>query len=92
MLGQQVVVEDVTGAGGTIGATKAARAEPDGYTLVMGNLGTHAAALGIYSNLAYDPRKISSRSSWSPRRRWSGGDKDAAGENAQRRRRLDQGQ
>ena len=56
-LGQQVVVEDVTGAGGTIGAAKVARAAPDGYTMVMGNLGTHAASVGIYSNLAYDPRK-----------------------------------
>jgi tripartite-type tricarboxylate transporter receptor subunit TctC len=56
MLGQQVIVEDVTGAGGTIGATKVARATPDGYTMVMGNLGTHAASLGIYKNLAYDPR------------------------------------
>jgi tripartite-type tricarboxylate transporter receptor subunit TctC len=56
MLGEQVVVEDVTGAGGTIGATKAARAAPDGYTMVMGNLGTHAASLGIYQNLPYDPR------------------------------------
>jgi tripartite-type tricarboxylate transporter receptor subunit TctC len=56
MLGQQVVVEDVTGAGGTIGATRVARAEPDGYTLVMGNLGTHAASLGVYQRLAYDPR------------------------------------
>jgi tripartite-type tricarboxylate transporter receptor subunit TctC len=56
MLGQQIVVEDVTGAGGTIGATKAARSAPDGYTLVMGNLGTHAAALGIYNSLPYDPR------------------------------------
>jgi tripartite-type tricarboxylate transporter receptor subunit TctC len=56
MLGQQVVVEDVTGAGGTIGATKAARAAPDGYTMVMGNLGTHAASLGIYGSLPYDPR------------------------------------
>ena len=56
MLGQQVIIEDITGAGGTIGATKAARAEPDGYTLIMGNLGTHAAALGIYSKLPYDPR------------------------------------
>ncbi len=55
-LGQQVVVEDVTGAGGTIGATKAARAAPDGYTMVMGNLGTHAASLGIYKDLPYDPR------------------------------------
>jgi len=56
MLGQQVVVEDVTGAGGTIGATRVARADPDGYTLVMGNLGTHAASLGVYRNLPYDPR------------------------------------
>jgi len=56
MLGQQVIVEDVTGAGGTIGATKAARATPDGYTMVMGNLGTHAASLGIYKHLPYDPR------------------------------------
>jgi tripartite-type tricarboxylate transporter receptor subunit TctC len=56
MLGRQVVVEDVTGAGGTIGATRVARADPDGYTFVMGNLGTHAAAVGIYQKLAYDPR------------------------------------
>jgi tripartite-type tricarboxylate transporter receptor subunit TctC len=56
MLGQQVVIEDVTGAGGTIGATKVARADPDGYTLVMGNLGTNAASVGIYKELAYNPR------------------------------------
>jgi len=56
-LGQQVIVEDVTGAGGTIGAAKVARAAPDGYTMVMGNLGTHAASLGIYKSLSYDPRR-----------------------------------
>jgi tripartite-type tricarboxylate transporter receptor subunit TctC len=56
MLGQQVVVEDVTGAGGTIGATRVARADPDGYTMVMGNLGTHAASFGMYPRLPYDPR------------------------------------
>jgi tripartite-type tricarboxylate transporter receptor subunit TctC len=56
-LGQQVIVEDVTGAGGTIGAAKVARAAPDGYTMVMGNLGTHAASVGIYPDLPYDPRK-----------------------------------
>ena len=50
------MVEDVTGTGGTIGATRAARADPDGYTMVMGNFGTHAASLGIYQSLAYDPR------------------------------------
>lgn len=58
MLGQQVVIEDVTGAGGTIGAAKVARAVPDGYTMVMGNLGTHAASVGIYGDkLPYDPRQ-----------------------------------
>ena len=57
MLGQQVIVENTTGAGGTIGAARVARAAPDGYTMVMGNLGTHAASVGIYKNLAYDPRK-----------------------------------
>jgi tripartite-type tricarboxylate transporter receptor subunit TctC len=56
-LGQPIVVEDVTGAGGTIGATKAARAAPDGYTMVMGNLGTHAASVGMYKVLPYDPQK-----------------------------------
>ena len=56
-LGQSIIVEDVTGAGGTIGAAKVARAAPDGYTMVMGNLGTHAASVGIYKSLAYDPRK-----------------------------------
>jgi tripartite-type tricarboxylate transporter receptor subunit TctC len=55
-LGQQIIVEDVTGAGGTIGAARAAKAAPDGYTMVMGNLGTHAASVGLYKNLPYDPR------------------------------------
>jgi len=56
-LGQPIIIEDVTGAGGSIGAARVARATPDGYTLVMGNLGTHAAAVGMYKNLPYDPRK-----------------------------------
>jgi putative tricarboxylic transport membrane protein len=56
LLGQQVIIEDVTGAGGTIGSAKVARAAPDGYTMVMGNLGTHAASVGIYKHLPYDPR------------------------------------
>jgi tripartite-type tricarboxylate transporter receptor subunit TctC len=55
-LGQQIIVEDVTGAGGTLGAARAAKAAPDGYTMVMGNLGTHAASVGLYKNLSYDPR------------------------------------
>src|SRR5262250_1559087 len=55
-LGQQLVVEDVAGGGGSIGAARAAKAAPDGYTIVLGNLGTHAAAVGLYKNLSYDPR------------------------------------
>lgn len=55
-LGQQIVVENVTGAGGTVGATRVMKAMPDGYTLLMGNLGTQAAIVGLYPKLAYDPR------------------------------------
>lgn len=54
-LGQQFIIENVNGAGGTIGATRAARATPDGYTLIMGHMGTHAAAPALYPDLAYDP-------------------------------------
>jgi tripartite-type tricarboxylate transporter receptor subunit TctC len=56
-LGQQIVIENVTGAGGTVGATRVMRASPDGYTILMGNLGTQAASVGLYPNLAYDPRR-----------------------------------
>src|SRR5262245_61056224 len=44
-LGQQIVVENVTGGGGSIGAARVAKAAPDGYTMVLGNLGTHAASV-----------------------------------------------
>jgi tripartite-type tricarboxylate transporter receptor subunit TctC len=54
-LGQQFVVENVAGAGGTVGATRAARATADGYTLISGHMGTHAAAVALYPNLAYKP-------------------------------------
>jgi tripartite-type tricarboxylate transporter receptor subunit TctC len=56
-LGQQIVVENVTGAGGTVGATRVMKAAPDGYTILMGNLGTQAASVGLYPNLGYDPRR-----------------------------------
>src|SRR5918998_3939925 len=56
-LGQQIVIENVTGAGGTVGATRVMRASPDGYIILMGNLGTQAASVGLYPNLAYDPRR-----------------------------------
>jgi tripartite-type tricarboxylate transporter receptor subunit TctC len=54
-LGQQVVVENVVGAGGTVGTTRAMRANPDGHTIDMGQMGTHAAAVALYPNLAYKP-------------------------------------
>ena len=54
-LGQQIVVQNVPGAGGTIGSTRAMRAEPDGYTILMGHVGTHAVAVSLYPNLAYKP-------------------------------------
>jgi tripartite-type tricarboxylate transporter receptor subunit TctC len=54
-LGQQLVVENVGGAGGTIGSTRVMRAAPDGYTIQVGQMGTHAAAVGFYPNLAYRP-------------------------------------
>ena len=54
-LGQQVVIQNVSGAGGTTGSTRAMRAEPDGYTILMGQMGTHAASVSLYPNLAYKP-------------------------------------
>src|SRR5437762_8913811 len=54
-LGQQVVIQNIVGAGGTIGSTRAMRADPDGYTIEMGQMGTHAAAVALYPNLAYKP-------------------------------------
>src|SRR5947209_1776893 len=56
-LGQPIVVENVAGAGGTTGSTRAMRAVPDGYTIMTGHMGTHAAAVGAYPDLAYDPRR-----------------------------------
>ena len=54
-LGQQLVIENAVGAGGTTGSTRASRASPDGYTIVMGHMGTHAASVALYPNLAYHP-------------------------------------
>ena len=56
-LGQKFVVENVGGAGGTIGALRAARAANDGYTLLSGHLGTNALASAFYPNLGYDTQK-----------------------------------
>ena len=56
-LNQKFVVENVGGAGGTIGALRAARAAADGYTILSGHLGTNALAPAFYPNLGYDPQK-----------------------------------
>ncbi|UGB27185.1 tripartite tricarboxylate transporter substrate binding protein BugD [Methylorubrum sp. B1-46] len=56
-LGQQVVIENVTGAGGTTGITRASQASPDGYTIMMGHMGTHGAAPALFKGLKYDPAK-----------------------------------
>jgi len=54
-LGQSVIVENVSGAGGTIGTARAAHATPDGYTLLVGTPSTHGSNVAVYSNLDYDP-------------------------------------
>ena len=56
-LGQSIVIENVVGAGGTTATTRAARAANDGYTLVTGHMGTHAASVPLYPKLAYHPEK-----------------------------------
>nr|WP_283254154.1 tripartite tricarboxylate transporter substrate binding protein [Ramlibacter paludis] len=56
-LGQPVVVENKSGAGGNIGADLVAKAQPDGYTIVMGTVGTHAINPGLYRKMPYDALK-----------------------------------
>lgn len=55
--GQQVVIDNRAGAGGTIGAEMAARAAPDGHTLVMGSTANMAVNVTLYPKLSYDPVK-----------------------------------
>jgi tripartite-type tricarboxylate transporter receptor subunit TctC len=57
LLGQPVVVENRPGAGSTIGTADAAKAAPDGYTLVMAGSGSLAISPTLYKQLSYDPRK-----------------------------------
>jgi tripartite-type tricarboxylate transporter receptor subunit TctC len=56
-LGQQVLVENRPGAGGTTGSAQVAKASPDGYTLLLGSSGTISNAPAVYKNIAYDPVK-----------------------------------
>jgi tripartite-type tricarboxylate transporter receptor subunit TctC len=55
LLGQPIIIENALGAGGTIGATRAARAEPDGYTLLIHHIGISTAAT-LYRKLSYDTK------------------------------------
>jgi tripartite-type tricarboxylate transporter receptor subunit TctC len=56
-LGQQIVIENRGGAGGSIATRQVAKAEPDGYTLGLGGTGTLAIDPTLYPNVGYDPRK-----------------------------------
>jgi len=56
-IGQQIIIDNQGGAGGTIGAGKAAKANPDGYTFLVGHLGYMGAAPSLYKKLSYDPVK-----------------------------------
>jgi len=62
--GQSVIVENVPGAGGSIGADKVAKAPADGYTLLMGHIGTLAVNPSLYPKLPYDPVKDFSPVAW----------------------------
>jgi tripartite-type tricarboxylate transporter receptor subunit TctC len=55
--GQPVVIENRTGAGGNIGADLVAKAAPDGYTIGIGSIGTHAVNVALFSKMPYDPVK-----------------------------------
>jgi tripartite-type tricarboxylate transporter receptor subunit TctC len=63
-LQQTVVIDNKPGAGGSIGATEAARAEADGHTLLMGHIGTLAVNPALYPNLGYDPLKSFAPVAW----------------------------
>ena len=56
-LGQAIVIDDKPGAGGIIGSEAAAKAPPDGYTLIMSNAGAHTVNPSLYAKLPYDPVK-----------------------------------
>ncbi|MDM0015574.1 tripartite tricarboxylate transporter substrate binding protein BugD [Variovorax sp. J22P168] len=56
-LGQPIIIDNTPGAGGTVGAAKAARAAPDGYTMLVGHMGYMGAAPALYKKLSYDPIK-----------------------------------
>jgi tripartite-type tricarboxylate transporter receptor subunit TctC len=54
-LGQPMVIENVVGAGGTTASGRVAKARPDGHTIIMGHMGTHAASVALFPKLSYKP-------------------------------------
>lgn len=62
--GQPVIIDNVPGAGGSLGADRVAKAAPDGYTLLMGHIGTLAVTPSIYPHLPYDPVKSFAPVAW----------------------------
>ncbi|NEW87951.1 tripartite tricarboxylate transporter substrate binding protein BugD [Rhodopseudomonas sp. WA056] len=56
-LGQPIEIENMLGAGGTLAATRAAHATPDGHTLIVGHMGTHGSAVALFPKLGYRPDK-----------------------------------
>ena len=62
--GQPVVIDNVPGAGGSVGSDRVAKAAPDGYTLLMGHIGTLAVNPSIYPKLPYDPVKNFTPVAW----------------------------
>lgn len=54
-LPQPIIVDNKAGAGGTVGSASVARAAPDGHTILLGSVATHAIASGLYTKLPYDP-------------------------------------
>jgi tripartite-type tricarboxylate transporter receptor subunit TctC len=54
VLGQQVIIENVSGAGGMSGVSRVAKAAPDGYQFILGNIGTHAYNQTLYKKPLYD--------------------------------------
>jgi tripartite-type tricarboxylate transporter receptor subunit TctC len=63
-LGQAIIIDNVPGAGGSIGADRVAKANADGYTLLMGHIGTLAVNPSLYPKLPYDPVKDFAPVAW----------------------------
>ena len=80
-LGQPVIIENIVGAGGTTASTRAMRAQPDGYTIIMGHMGTHAASVALYPEPCLQARCRLRADR--PRGRHAGADPGAEGLSAQ---------